>query len=171
MSPTHTDNRNPVAGAVVQVLDANHTPIATAVSDGVGFYRIVGLPRGAAVTVTVSAPTFGSAGIVRRLDAAGQSVVETFRLDPAPGALTGTVRDQRRNPLFNVMVRVLDPSRTMLRMVITNRRGRYDVADLAPGTYVVRFSLEGKQPLAREIVIESGKLTVLDVILLDEEEE
>ncbi|MEB3103842.1 MSCRAMM family protein [Ferviditalea candida] len=161
---------NPVPGAVVQILNKNNTLVATSVANYDGAFQFPSLAPGC-YTVTVENPGFGSQSAFVRLKAGKTAKPLSFLLNAAPGALAGTVRDIRGNPLFFVIVQVLTKTKILERLVITNRLGRYGVADLSPGTYLVRFLLEGKQPLVREIAIFSGRTTILDVILLDEHEE
>jgi hypothetical protein len=79
----------------------------------------------------------------------------------AQAAVTGMVSDPSGAPVPGVMVEATSPvliERT--RRAVTANNGRYRIEDLRPGTYRVRFSLQGWQP--REIFgIElSGSVTV-----------
>ncbi|WP_438448238.1 carboxypeptidase regulatory-like domain-containing protein [Gorillibacterium sp. sgz5001074] len=161
---------NPITGALVQILDENLVLIATAVTDATGGFTLPGLAPGV-YTVTVSAPGFGSATTVVRLGTGQVAPPIVFQLHPNPGNLAGTVRDERRRPLFRVNVQVLTPAMVLVRQVITDPQGRYGVVGLAPGAYRVRFALEGKETQVRRIVIRAGETTVLNVILEDEADE
>lgn len=161
---------NPLAGAIVQVLDRNLSLVAASVTDGTGQFRLEGLAPGF-YTIVVSAPGFGSAASAVQITAGGAAAPIVFALDPNPGHLAGSVRDERGKPLYLVSIQVAFPNEVAVRSVISNRSGRYGVTDLAPGVYRISFALEGKQTLVRNAVIRAGQTTILDVVLLDDEDE
>ncbi|MFC4303031.1 carboxypeptidase regulatory-like domain-containing protein [Cohnella boryungensis] len=163
---TVTDSVNlvPVPGAIVSVLDpSTNTIITTGVTDAEGRFEAEGLGAGP-YTLTASSPGYGSAAL---LSGTGE-----LRLSPAFGTLTGTIRDAAGQPLAQALAEIIEANGAMLvRQIISNAAGRYTLTNLAAGVVTARFSFPGKTTALRSPVILDQQVTVLDVVLLDEEEE
>ncbi|PWV92502.1 carboxypeptidase family protein [Paenibacillus cellulosilyticus] len=165
-----TDNvfQSPVAGAIVNVLDQeSNTVLATVFTSGDGSFTARGLAAGT-YTVTASAQRLGS---VARSAAAGAGNSGSLSLSAAFGTLTGTIRDAAGKPLYRALVEIVASGGELVRQVISNAAGSYIVTNLSAGAQRARFSFPSKQTKELNPIIIDQQKTVLDVILLDEEEE
>ena len=79
----------------------------------------------------------------------------------AQASLTGVVRDASGVVMEGVTVEAASPALIeKARTTVTDDRGRYRILDLRPGTYHVRFSIQGWQPYERAGIELAGSLTV-----------
>lgn len=85
----------------------------------------------------------------------------------AQASITGSVTDPSGAPMSGVVVEASSPSLIeKTRTGVTDTNGRYRIEDLRPGTYRVRFTLEGWSPYQREGVELTGPITApVDVVL------
>jgi hypothetical protein len=75
-------------------------------------------------------------------------------------AIAGAVRDPSGAPMLGVVVGASSPALIeKARETVTDGAGRYRIEDLRPGTYSVRFTLEGWTPLQRDGVELMGSFT------------
>ncbi|MFB9278049.1 carboxypeptidase regulatory-like domain-containing protein [Cohnella cellulosilytica] len=190
----------PVPGAIVTLIDASNVPVATVVADGAGVFRFDGLAPGS-YTIAVSAPLYGSVSKPVAVSAeppvtdAGKLVVTA-----GFGALAGSIRDESGRPIAKALAELFTapaaaagkarpsaavaaraprtatalarpPQSSILRSVISDEFGRYSLTNLPPGALPAYFSFPGKRSELRAPVIVDGRTTVLDIVLLDEEEE
>src|SRR5579863_5185814 len=82
------------------------------------------------------------------------------------GTIEGRVSDSQQLPLPATTVEVLDAQGVTIKKVVGQDDGRYNVGDLAPGTYTVQFSRTGFQIIKKDgIVLTSGQTVPLDVVL------
>jgi hypothetical protein len=80
--------------------------------------------------------------------------------------LSGTVRDESGAVLPGATVTVTNVATNLSRTAITDSRGLYRAAALAPGTYRVSVSLSGFAPLTRdELVLALGQAPEVDFTL------
>jgi hypothetical protein len=78
----------------------------------------------------------------------------------AQAAIAGSVQDSSGAALPGVTVEASSPALIEgVRLAVTDRSGRYRIDDLRPGTYRVRFTLEGWQPFAQDGVELPGTFT------------
>ena len=80
------------------------------------------------------------------------------------GQLAGTVRDATGGVLPGVSVTIAGATLAIPRTVLTNERGRYELADLPDGRYVVSATLGGFATRTSAISIAAGTAT-LDLVL------
>src|SRR4051812_27595258 len=66
-----------------------------------------------------------------------------FSQSASTGALTGTVKDPAGSPLPNASVSLTNFATNQGFTSSTDSRGRYQFSLLPPGTYRVRFALQG----------------------------
>jgi protocatechuate 3,4-dioxygenase beta subunit len=153
-----------IPGAVLQLIDATGTQIATATTDTNGFYLFTGLRPGV-YTIREVQPagyldgldTAGSAGgtainpgdqivSIPLNKASGQTEINYDFGELLPGSIKGRVfADPDRNcefgpeswPIADVTVWLLDANGNRIRSTKTNADGRYEFTGLAPGTYGV----------------------------------
>lgn len=93
-------------------------------------------------------------------------MMATAALAQTTGGLTGNVTDTTGASLPGVTVEVRSPALQGVRSGVTGTDGAYRFALLPPGTYEVRFALDGFAPEARNNVrIALGKDATVDVSL------
>src|SRR5262245_20445491 len=91
-------------------------------------------------------------------------------LAPAPsiaqiqtGTITGAVIDEQNALLPGVTVTLSSPALIRPQTVVTNERGVYSFIALPPGSYVVRFQLQGFAPIDRsDIPVRVAVVTTVD---------
>jgi hypothetical protein len=85
----------------------------------------------------------------------------------AQAAITGSVTDPSGAPMEGVTVEASSPALIeKTRRTATDGGGRYRIEDLRPGTYRVRFTLEGWSPYQRDGVELTGSITApVDAVL------
>lgn len=173
----NTDN-SPIPGAIVQVLDHgnNNTLLQTSITDKDGIYRTNPLPAGD-YTVTISSPQHGSTAISFVLPS-DPPPTSTPPLTPPIallssefGTLRGTIRDASGQPLNMALAAVVTDQQRLIRQIISNNNGQYALSNLAAGIANAEFSFPGKQTAVRMPTIVNGQTTILDIVLLDEDEE
>lgn len=148
------DNGQPVRKAVVRLTSASPRMVRTTTSDGEGRWSFIDLPAGE-YTLSAARPGYlemvygarqpGAArrGTPIRIDA-GQRI-ETLSLPlPRAAVISGIVTDEFGDPAHNVSVRALryvfaNGERIVqtAASAVTDDRGEYRVAGLAPGEYLV----------------------------------
>ncbi|QKS44061.1 carboxypeptidase regulatory-like domain-containing protein [Paenibacillus cellulosilyticus] len=174
----NTTDSSPIPGAIVQVLDHgnNNTLLLTSVTDKDGIYRTNPLPPGD-YTVTISSPQHGS-NAVSFVIPADPSPTLTPPLTPPTallssefGTLRGTIRDASGQPLNLALAAIVTEQQRLIRQIISNNTGQYALSNLAAGVANAEFSFPGKQTAVRMPTIFNGQTTILDIILLDEDEE
>ncbi len=91
----------------------------------------------------------------QRAPAAGVSIIPVASLEvQTPGSISGVVRDEHGTPVPGAMVSVLGPSTAF---ALTGPDGRFELASLPPGPYLVRVHVAGFTPLRGEILeVRSG---------------
>jgi uncharacterized surface anchored protein len=161
-------NNTPIPGAIVNVLTpSSNLTVETIIADGVGYYIAGGLQM-TTYTVTASAPNFGSAA---RVIDAGTMAKGDIALNPLFGTLRGTIRDSAGQPLYEALAEVVTAERIVIRQLISNELGQYVFTNVAAGIVYLRFSYPGKQTAYLQTTIFDGQTTILDVVLVDEDEE
>ncbi|CAH1223706.1 hypothetical protein PAECIP111893_05031 [Paenibacillus plantiphilus] len=161
----------PIPGAIVSALESiNNTPLQTVVTDGEGRFTLDSLGT-ASYTVTASAPLYGSNARSVSIVANRSAAEGSLRLNVDFGTLRGTIRDASGQPLFKALAEILTPERLLIREIISNAQGQYMLTNLSAGVLHAQFSFPGKQTALRMPIIVNGGTTVLDIVLLDEDEE
>lgn len=81
------------------------------------------------------------------------------------GKLVGTITDNENVPLPGVSVTISSPSLITPELsTVSNERGQYRFVSLPPGTYRIKFELEGFKSVIREgIIIRTDQTVNLDV--------
>jgi Carboxypeptidase regulatory-like domain len=86
----------------------------------------------------------------QRAPATGVSIIPVASLEvQTPGTISGVVRDEHGAPVPGAMVSVLGPSTAF---ALTGPDGRFELASLPPGPYLVRVHVAGFTPLRGEIL-------------------
>src|SRR5262245_36241836 len=81
------------------------------------------------------------------------------------GSLTGTVTDQNKLAVPNATVTVTSLGTGSKRTVQTNGEGRWTIAALALGEYMVRAEAESFKPTTERVSVSSGSSTTVDLTL------
>ncbi len=83
------------------------------------------------------------------------------------GNLEGTVRTADGEPLPGVTVTITSPALIIGKQAtVTNQRGAFRFMALPPGTYEVRFELEGFQPvIQKDVVIRVAQTITVDITM------
>src|SRR5262249_9208593 len=81
------------------------------------------------------------------------------------GMITGTVKDPNGSVVADAPVTVRSEATGFLRDAVTNKQGQFKVDKLAPGGYKLTIILNGFKTVERDIKIESGIATPLEIKL------
>ena len=81
--------------------------------------------------------------------------------------LRGTISDQTGAMVPSVTIKITEPSTgTLVRALISNSQGVFEIPDLKPGTYTVQAYHQGfKTVVFNDVVLDSGHIQRLDVKL------
>jgi len=157
----------PIEGARVEITSGPRDVGRAVTTDATGAYSIDLLPAGNyAFRVTAGGyDTFDSPAIV--VDA-GEETLQDFVLSPEGtgdlGSVFGFVRDIDGNPIVGAEVRIMGGPET--GSTTTDNDGAYELANLTPGTYTVRFSADGfETQTATGIQVTAGQQTTYHVTL------
>lgn len=83
------------------------------------------------------------------------------------GRLVGKVKDEDNALLSGVIVEAESPALMGKAISKTNKKGRFRVLNLPPGTYTITFSLDGFRTLKRKnVVVRLGSSYSLNVTLI-----
>lgn len=161
------DGQVPLGDAVVKLVK-NGQVLREAQTNPDGHYEMADVPPGEYGMIAMAPGWQPADGVVQVPP--GQTVEKNFLLEPAPsfGSVAGTVYGQHNNgliPLPGAHVR-LQKNGQVLRDVITNDLGQYEMAEVPPGEFVLRASKEGWQPAEVVIQVAPGQTTVQDFSLL-----
>ncbi len=143
----------PVAGALVDVIGDDRDRSGShrrQLTDATGRFVFANLPGGEIpIRASKSGYLDGARASARRIVVRDGEWVADVRLSLwRPAAIEGTVRDEGGDPVVRAFVRVLTKIHVVGqdrfvagRMVLTDDRGRYRLAGLAPGQYLVQAPL------------------------------
>ncbi|MGH9136343.1 MAG: carboxypeptidase regulatory-like domain-containing protein [Acidimicrobiales bacterium] len=160
----------PAGGVRVRAISgATQVETVTLSTGRVGTYRLVGLSVPGTYTVTFEREDLASQTRSVDLDSGGRQHVSGVdaTLQPATGAVFGTVRDtaQPPNPLGEVQVTLTSGDRSFTTRTASAPPGVYEVRGLPPGTYTASFTRLGSTPAALLVTVEAGGRHQLDAVL------
>ena len=158
---TVDDGAAPVADAVVIVTDAQGRVVGRARSATDGTFVLSGLPLGPA-TVTVSMPQHQPAATAVTIGPADPAPVE-LRLLPSIGGLVGTVLAPDGSVVAEATVTASDARGDIVGSTRSDADGRYRLADLAPGRYMVVATTYA--PAAVQVHVPAGEAAHVDLRL------
>ncbi|CAM3515804.1 carboxypeptidase regulatory-like domain-containing protein [Paenibacillus lupini] len=160
----------PIPGSVVHVLDSTtKVSLLTAITDLNGAFTTDPVSPGL-YTVTGSAPSYGSAARSLTTSTTAASRAD-LTLSAQYGTLRGTIRDSSGNPLDMALAEIVTTDRNLIRQIISNMNGQYAFTNIAAGIPTAEFSFPGKQTAISMPTIFDGQTTILDIVLLDDDEE
>jgi MFS family permease len=158
---TVDDGAAPVPDAVVIVTDAQGRVVGRARSATDGTFVLSGLPLGPA-TVTVSMPQHQPAATAVTIGPADPAPVE-LRLLPSIGGLVGTVLAPDGSVVAEATVTASDARGDIVGSTRSDADGRYRLADLAPGRYMVVATTYA--PAAVQVHVPAGEAAHVDLRL------
>jgi len=153
-SITDAEDGSAISGA--QVSDGSRT----ALTDALGSYTINNVPPGNYQVVASKEGYEGSSLTVTVL--AGSTAIADFSLNEiiVPGSITGSVTDAKDGSAI-VGATVTDGTRT----ITTDATGKYNIANVPPGTYEVTASKAGYVSLTSTVAVVSGGTAVMNFSL------
>lgn len=160
---TVTDSTgDPIAGALVEVLNLAGMVISRTITNATGDYLIDELAPGD-YKIRVSKDLFITEVLGFTLSA-GETEVLNFRILPNPGTLSGKVTDADTSvPIPNTTVQVTNARGVTIATTMTDVNGDYSVTKLSPGIYTVTFIAEGYGSKTAGAKILSSQTTTLNV--------
>ena len=154
-------SRQPIAGAVLTVLDPAGGEVLRTSTDRAGSYRLQ-FPSGGTFLVVVS--TTGHEPAVSTVSLAEGALERNFTLDAA-GSVAGRVRDGAGRPRGGVSVTIIDARGEVVAVAVTGPDGSYELTDLNPGDYTLTAISVGSRPAAYGVHLTNSGRTELDIDL------
>lgn len=158
-------NGTPIAGARVEIESGPQDVGRFTLTDTRGVFTLDQLPAGTySFVATADGYESKSTGPIE-IDA-GEATPYTFVLSPTGtselGAIEGQVVDEDGHPLEGVRVSMVQAPGDLLDTT-TAADGTYQFALLQPGTYSLRFALDGYEPaVAENLVVVGGQTTTVN---------
>ena len=84
---------------------------------------------------------------------------------PAPGVIAGVIRDGSGAPVPGAVVRVVNQRTGSVAVVVSDEHGAYHSGALTAGAYRLETELEGFDPAVRQVALEPGETSAIDVTL------
>ncbi|MEI2325688.1 carboxypeptidase regulatory-like domain-containing protein [Priestia megaterium] len=132
----------PIIGAIaiVRTIGGTNIVVSTDTTDTDGNYFIAGLSPGT-YSVVGSSTGFGTVTIGAIVQA-DQTAIANLSLPPLTGSVSGTITDLRGNAITgsNTQIQVFDISGILLKTLLANADGTFNVIDLIPGTYLIQVT-------------------------------
>jgi protocatechuate 3,4-dioxygenase beta subunit len=90
----------------------------------------------------------------------GSVMVSAIASAQASGVISGTVTDADNRPLPGVTVTLASSDDSLHRSIVTDAKGRYEIATLATGTYTVTAELVGFRAAVKRQRVTGGRREV-----------
>ena len=148
----------PIAGAIVMVIDRDHKWFDADITDEEGNFLIRHAPAGDSRLV-VFARGYLPESVPIFINPDSLLYKEVFlRRAPNLGHLLGLVRDPDFNPVPDVLITLTDPENPEFeRQAYTKKCGIFLINKLRPGKYLLHAEKEGYESIDRRVFIEPGK--------------
>jgi EmrB/QacA subfamily drug resistance transporter len=150
----------PVVGAAITLIDSHGDVAAAGVADGVGRYRLGGVPDGA---YTLTAASAGYQPVAATVWLDGGTIERNLDL-PQRSRLVGTVTAAGSGqPVDQATATLVDAGGTVVASTVTGPDGGFAFDDLAAGTYTL--TARGYAPVAQTVHVTAGVQATADVSL------
>ncbi|WBW97736.1 MSCRAMM family protein [Oceanirhabdus sp. W0125-5] len=165
---------NPIAGALVKIMDNNHNPLAHAITGEDGAYIFNSFPPGSNYHIYAIAQGYKLEEDVPFTLLPQQSVEKDFILpiDPASALaiIAGDILDIKSQKAINgAVVNLFNEVDELIALSYTNEYGQFVFADITKGKYTVRFSALGYKPSSQTVEIDKDGQIANIVVNLDED--
>ena len=80
-------------------------------------------------------------------------------------SVAGTIRDSSGGAIPGASVRLVNQETRRAIEAVSDAQGAYRAADLTPGSYCIETSLDGFEPMARELALRSGEALTVELTL------
>ncbi|BCB03802.1 carboxypeptidase regulatory-like domain-containing protein [Bacillus sp. KH172YL63] len=162
---TDGDTGNKIIGALAEVF-VDGVLVGSALSDGMGYYRIQGIPVGR-VTLRVSYPGYGTS--INTVDLRADEIrTINVPLSRFPASVYGRVTNSiTGEPIANVQLTVTIPGSDLpIQTTYTDELGRYTLVGLPPGTYVLIASTQGYEEARFTLTLDPFEALLLNISLV-----
>ncbi|GAB1765757.1 carboxypeptidase regulatory-like domain-containing protein [Priestia megaterium] len=150
---------------VVRLVGGVGVIVANSITSENGTYFIGGLAPGT-YTVVASENGFASTsvGAVVQSD---ETTLANISLIPSVGRITGTITDAGGSPILgmNTQIQVFDQSGTLLKTLLAQYDGTYDILDLLPGSYTLIITAPNFVAATTNAVVVSDQTTEANITL------
>ncbi|TMU87402.1 hypothetical protein FGG79_04555 [Bacillus sp. BHET2] len=161
---TDGDTGNKLIGALAEVF-VNGVLVGNALSDGMGYYRIQGIPVGR-VTLRVSYPGYGTS--INTVDLLPDEIrTINVPLSRFPASIDGRVtNDATGGPIANARLTItLEGEDLPIQTTFTDEFGRYSLVGLPPGTYRLFVSARGYEDASFTIILAPNQVLQFNIRL------
>lgn len=155
----------PIAGALVTLTNDQTSTLIEATTAANGQYSVNQLVPNLVYLIRATAPSFIAATSSARVGA-GAVVTIDLVLPPAPGSLSGEVREEAGDVLPGVSVILQDVDGIVLTTTSSDPSGLFGIASLAPGTYTLIVNESGFANRTIGVQIVSGQDTFTSIALI-----
>ncbi|MET3728315.1 5-hydroxyisourate hydrolase-like protein (transthyretin family) [Fictibacillus halophilus] len=159
-------NGAPLAGAVVQIVDATRAVVTTVLTQSDGTYRVLDLLPGI-YTMIVSARGFEKRSLSVFI-VANNTTITNLPLDFEPGIVEGFVSNEGSGLFItraSVELRLISPSGPVVASTLSDEQGRYRFSQVRNGNYTIIATKQGFGNDSAEISVIPGDTTFADLQL------
>ena len=166
------ESDNPIAGALVKIMDNNHNPLAHAITGEDGSYIFTSFPPGSNYHIYAISQGYKLEEDVPFTLLPQQSVEKDFVLPADPSSalaiIAGDILDIKSQKTINgAVVNLFDSEDELIALSYTNEYGQYVFADVAKGKYTVRISALGYKATSQTVEIDKDGQIANIIVNLD----
>jgi protocatechuate 3,4-dioxygenase beta subunit len=164
----------PVAGALIKILNTSHDPLYHTLTDSAGTYVITGIKPSSVLQLQAIKEGYLLSAETPFSISSGQSLVFDVTLQTDPNAaystIAGHVTDDQGDPVGNLtatLIKIEGESETVISMASTNEYGQYVFVDVQLGVYIIRLSGEDYDTQETELsVTQQSSISNLNTIVI-----
>jgi 5-hydroxyisourate hydrolase-like protein (transthyretin family) len=159
-------NGVPLAGAVIQIIDATRAVVTTVLTQSDGAYRVLDLLPGI-YTMIVSSRGFEQRSLSVFIEA-NETTVTNLPLAFEPGNVEGVVTNAASGAFVansSVELRLISPSGPVVASTLSDEQGRYRFSQVQNGNYTVVATKKGFGNDSAGILVEPGSTAFADLQL------
>lgn len=161
---TAGDTGLPLSGVLITLIDQISLLFASTLTDDQGRYLFQNIAPGI-YKLVFTKENFSSNEAGANVISGRQAVVD-LSLNANPGALTGVVADVVTGlPIPGANIKIFTETGTLIAVLGTDSAGRYQITDLAPGSYNIVVAAPGFANFDQGAIISSGVTTVENIAL------